>query len=1394
MKTLSLYVFTYFLLVCVPSANAQDNYMFKRLEAKDGLSHSQVNYIFKDSRGFMWFATAGGLNRFDGYNYKVYRHQEKEPWSLPDNYVDNIQEDSEGNLWIHRGTGYVIYDVRKEIFVQDMVAVVKKYGLDEVPAVVHVDKRKNLWFYVPGLGGFQYQAVNKRLIAYPQKGKQGLSAGMVTDIHECKAGALYLFNNGLLECVDRNTGKVIKREDYIPRHTPGFRSDKYALFVDAENDYWVYSKGASGVWTFHPQQGQWAFFDNNVNSVPYRLSSNVVQAIAEDVHGRIWLGTDHGGIDIIDKKNKKLINLQNDISDERSLSHNSINCIYCDDMNLIWVGTYKKGISYYSESIFKFGVEHLSYFKQIKNFDSDITFLAEGDNGNLWVGTNGSGLICMNRLTGKKQLYEHNPGVASSLSNDVIVSLCAATDGKLWIGTYLGGMDCFDGKRFVHYQHNPGDSNSLASNNVWSIVEDKKGLLWIGTLGAGVQSFNPATGVFVTYSGSRYLSSDYVSSLYMGKNDVLYIGTAVGITLYHEDTGRFEQLTGNRAGTQRFSSMNVNQVYEDSRGLLWVGTRDGLNVFDQKKDRVLAMRKTDGLADDIICGIIEDNNKNMWVTTVNGVSNVLVNADPKTGNYSFSYSNYDELDGLQGKEFNIRSMAKTSGGEILMGGVSGFNFFDPNAIKYNKILPKVVFTGLTLFNEEVKIDSVYRGNRILTEALSRTKKITLEYRQNVFSISFSGMNYILPEKVKYAYMLEGFNSDWLVVEGNTHRVTYTNLAPGTYTFKVKAANSDGYWNEEAAMLTIVIRPPFWLSLWAYIVYVVLLIGALAFARLLVLRSERNKFRLKQVELEAERKHELDDMKLRFFTNISHEFRTPLTLILAPMDGLIKSIENEDYRQKLVLMKRNAVRLLNLVNELLDFRRSDVKGNQLNLSKEDIISCLKMTCQSFAELSDKKNIHLTFSTSVEKLTMEFDEEKLNKIMMNLLSNAFKFTDAEGKVDVTVGLLPANDDRSASLEVKVADTGLGIKDEDKERVFERFYQVQHGDAHDFGGSGIGLHLVKEFVLLHHGDVYVCDNREKGSVFVFILPLTYTLSEQEVEMIAASKESKETIMEGDEGSSAELEEISRTGERKEIPLILLVDDNNDFRSFMKESLKGQYRIREVENGKIAWRKIAELQPDLIISDVMMPEMDGYELCSLVKNDVRTSHIPLILLTARTAEAHKLEGLETGADDYITKPFNFDILSLRIKKLLEIREMRREKFSRQIDPEPSEITITPLDEKLIRKAILYVENNISRSELSVEELSRELGMSRVHLYKKLMHITGKSPVEFIRVLRLKRAAQLLRESQLNVSEIAYEVGFNNPKYFSKYFREEFGMLPSAYMVEMKKEPDGSMKNGSLT
>lgn len=682
-----------------------------------------------------------------------------------------------------------------------------------------------------------------------------------------------------------------------------------------------------------------------------------------------------------------------------------------------------------------------------------------------------------------------------------------------------------------------------------------------------------------------------------------------------------------------------------------------------------------------------------------------------------------------------------------------------------------MFTGLSLFDEAVKVGQSYGGRVLIEKELNDVENVEFDYKQNIFSVSFASDNYNLPEKTQYMYKLEGFNNDWLTLPVGVHNVTFTNLAPGKYVLRVKAINSDGYVGIKEATLGIVVNPPFWMSWWAYLLYAAGLVVVLFLARYRMLKREREKFHLQQIENEVAKNEEINNMKFRFFTNVSHELRTPLTLIISPLEGMLKETTDELQSTRLQLMYRNAQRLLHLVNQLLDFRKGEMSTHQLSLSEGDIISYVHSVCNSFLLMADKKHIQFSFFSGIDTFSMAFDADKVGKIVMNLLSNAFKFTPEGGRVTVMIEHVTGTPD---TLEIKIADTGIGISDVDKEHIFDRFYQADHKGVEETTGNGIGLSLVRDFVTLHEGEVKVFDNIGTGSVFVIQFPVKHV--ETQVQL------PEETGMSvGDEEDREMKEEVREETGRKDSPLLLVVDDNEDFRIFMRYSLELQYRVKLAVNGNEAWEMMQEELPDLVISDVMMPQMDGNELCRLIKQDKRTAHIPVILLTARQNTEAKLEGLQTGADDYVTKPFNMTILVLRIRKLIELSRYHRVTQG-MIDPAPSEIVITSLDEKLIEKAIKYVEDNMSRTELSVEELSRELGMSRVHLYKKLLQITGKTPIEFIRVIRLKRAAQLLRESQLHVSEVAFEVGFNNPKYFSRYFKDEFGVLPSVYQEKEGK------------
>lgn len=1324
------------------------SYLFKHLEVSDGLSNNSVNTIFKDRDGFMWFGTTTGLNRYDGYTFKIYQHAENDSESLPDNYIIDIVEMPDGRFWINTARGYVLFDKERDFFVTDVTGFMENLESLGVPEQVFVDREENTWISVAGEGCYRYKEGGKRFFfSYIE---HSLPEYGVTQMAECSEGILLIYNTGLLVCLDRATLAIKWKSDEIKKHMPVGKEVEISLFVDSDNCIWAYS--LMGIWVYDCGTKSWR---TDLTDIWSSRPDVIIHAVAQDIEGRIWVGKDYDGIDVLEKETGKVTSLVAHEDNGRSLPHNTIYDLYADRNGIMWVGTYKKGVSYYSESIFKFNMYEWG----------DITCIEQADENRLWLGTNDHGILLWNRSTGEAEPIWRDS--ERQLPNPV-VSMLKSKDGKLWVGTFAGGLYCMNGSQIRSYKE--GTGNALASNNVWALAEDDKGRIWIASLGGGLQCLEPSSGTFETYtSNNSALLENNVTSLCWGDDNTLFFGTAnQGVGKMDLRTREIIKVQGQ--GNIKMSNDAVNHVYKDSRGLIWIATREGLNVYDIRRHMFLDLSHVAEAKGSFIAAITEDQERNMWVSTSKKVIQVTVASDGK-GNYLFDSRAYNSEDGLQNCDFNQRSIKTLRDGIIAIGGLYGVNVFTLDHIRYNKMLPNVMFTGLSLFDEEVKVGQLYGGKMLIEKELNDVDNVEFDYKQNIFSVSFASDNFILPEKTQYMYKLEGFNNDWLTLPLGGHNVTFTNLAPGKYVLRVKAVNSDGYVGIKEATLGIVVNPPFWMSWWAYLLYAVALAILFFLFRYRMLKHEREKFHLQQIENEVAKNEEINNMKFRFFTNVSHELRTPLTLIISPLEGMLKETTDELQITRLQLMYRNAHRLLHLVNQLLDFRKGEMSTHQLSLSEGDIISYVHSVCNSFLLMADKKHIQFSFFSGIDTFSMAFDADKVGKIVMNLLSNAFKFTPEGGRVTVMIEHVTGTPD---ILEIKISDTGIGISDEDKEHIFERFYQADHKGIEETTGNGIGLSLVRDFVTLHEGEVRVFDNIGTGSVFVIQLPVKHV--ETQVQL-----PEEQVVSAGTEDDKEVKDECREETGRNDFPLLLVVDDNEDFRVFMRYSLELQYRVKLAVNGKEAWEMMQEELPDLVISDVMMPQMDGNELCRLIKQDKRTAHIPVILLTARQNTEAKLEGLQTGADDYVTKPFNMTILGLRIRKLIELS--RRHSVSQgKIEPTPSEIVITSLDEKLIEKAIKYVEDNMSRSELSVEELSRELGMSRVHLYKKLLQITGKTPIEFIRVIRLKRAAQLLRESQLHVSEVAFEVGFNNPKYFSRYFKDEFGVLPSVYQEKEGK------------
>ncbi|MDD4637442.1 MAG: response regulator [Bacteroidales bacterium] len=973
----------------------------------------------------------------------------------------------------------------------------------------------------------------------------------------------------------------------------------------------------------------------------------------------------------------------------------------------------------------------------------------EDHQSNIWLGTDGKGLYIQRKYT--DSVVKKLP-----VPNTAIISILEDKKGRVWIGTYQKGLFCFDNGRIVQYTTK---NSKLTNNDIWSLREDRFGNIWIGTLGGKIQLFQSESTDFDSLL-SPFNDHDYVLDMFYDGGDKIYVGTVDGLSVIDVTNNKKVKYYGNKNGSQRFKENRISNVYKDERSLLWIGHNEGLTIWDQRKDTLYYFNKENGLCDNSIRGIIEDNLTNMWVTTSNGLSIVTVKRE-LNDNLTLTSKNYSVKDGLKDSYFNGHSICKLRNGDILLGSVDGYTVLDPNKMaEKDQPTAKVIFTGLTIGNTTIQVDSLYNGHKILEQPMELTSRLNFKYNDKLILFQFTTGDLLTSDKVKYAYQIEGFNTQWIPTQEN--KIVISTLPSGNYRLLIKACNSDGVWNNVPTILSIHVTPPFYSSVWAFVVYTVLIIGLVVYYVRRKEKRQRIELEQQRIQIDHEKEIHINEMKLRFFTNISHDLRTPLTLIMMPLQIMLNETTNDSMRKKLSTMYKNAQQLLSLINALLDFRKLDVGAERLNLKNDDFVYIVRDTYTSFCVYANERGINFLFSSEMDTLFMQFDQDKIRKVLTNLLSNAFKYTPDGGTICLNIFQQKEN------VCVSVSDSGTGISNEAKEYVFERFYQAPQ--KQEKTGSGIGLHIAHGYVNLHGGSIKVEDNVPEGSIFTFSIPV------RKAEV--SDHTMQEEIVDDDHENS-----YINPAMGAEKPSLLFVDDNKDLCEFIEDNLSADYSVITAGNGIEAINKLQKTNIDIVVSDIMMPVMSGTELCKQIKTNILWSHIPVILLTARTADEHKIEGLELGADDYITKPFNFEILKLRIQKFIEWNKKSHQTFSQKLDVSPAEITITSLDEKLIEKAIHVVEVHMSDPDFSVETLGEAVGLSRGHLYKKLIVITGKGPAEFIRTIRLKRGRQLLEKSQLQIAEIAYEVGYNSPKRFTVNFREEFGMSPSEYLRMQKQQ-----------
>lgn len=1282
---------TIFLLLLWPFlTEAQpDEVRFQRLTYAGGLSDQKVNCILKSRDGYLWLGTPLGLNRFDGLRVHSFYNHPGDANSLPDNTILGLSEDAEGMLWVETPAGFCIFNPITDKAERNTSLWLSQHGMKGKLLRVAADNKRNLWIVTDQYRLYYYDFSSKKaLTVAADKGALAHISFLFPKGERC----LLTSANGTVAFADLQKRRIVSVDRSVAAHCgksyPGF-----SAFVDSRNGIWIWS--TIGAWHYDATLHTWKPIQNII-----------VSGVAEDLDHHILMATDHDGLVIADLSGNIITRILNDPSNGLSLPDNTLQTIYVDNLGVVWIGMYRMGLAYFYHGQTRFPL--LPW--------GDICTMTQTLNGDVWFGTNDSGFGRAAGLTGSVSIFGQGQ---TGLGSNVVVSSLAAHDGSLWFGTFQGGLVRMkDGHYTVYRQSGSG----LGTDDVWALAELPDGRIAIGTLGSGLQLLNPSTGRFTTINThNSNLTSDYIASLSLMKDGRLVLGHSQGISILNLRTRKAVNIGPSPVNGVRLSSLSVNQVYVGSRGLLWIATGSGLNVYDLKTGRLYPVSLSGKREHAEVCAVTEDHQGVVWCTT--GYELKSIQCRRNGDGWLFTSNTYNAADGLQLRLFNKRSILCLRDGRLLVGGVDGVNVINTLVARRKPMVGKVLFSGFTLFDRPIEVGDTVNGHVILNAELNSTRKLVLHSDENTFSVQLASSVIGLPEHVRFLYRLHGAGDDWSMTPEGTPQVQFTNLAPGRYELEVRATDNSGNPVGPPAVLAIRVKPPFYLSVWAWLFYFAVAIAAVFYGFWRMRKTQREKME----KLELTKQKEVEEMKLTFFTNLSHELRTPLTLILAPLESLIARETNPDISQKLRLMQRSATNLLKLVNQMLDLRRIMRGKEVLNMSDVDVVALVRDVCTSFSTLSEK-NITLTFVTDSEQLLTSLDKDKVAKIITNLLSNAYKFTPKGGRVEVRI-----NHD-AAHVNLIVADNGKGISDEDKKHLFERFYQSKSND--ETGGSGIGLNLVYEYTRMMGGDVTVGDNAGGGAVFTVSLP--YKPVEAPVAVTSAGsapKHSEVSVLSlGDKASPASDAKLPDAPQGT----ILLVDDNDDFLNFLSGELSAYYTIRTASDGKQALESIHKSMPDLVLTDVMMPEMDGNELCRQIKSDNDTKQLPVIMLTARLSDENEIESRECGADDYVKKPFNMDLLRLRINRLLDKGRINEEGKLKPVIAQPE---ITPEDEKFVDKVTKYVEAHLDDTDLSVEQMATDIGMSRVQLYRRLVSVTGKTPSEFIRLsVCVMRSVCLLR------------------------------------------------------
>ncbi|RRQ48620.1 response regulator [Maribacter algicola] len=1388
------------LLLIIPIFGQPPDLKFEHFIDDKGLSQSSVMKVLQDREGYLWMATPNGLYKYDGKTFTIYRHEANNPNSLINNSVYELELDSSGNILIGTGSGLSKFNQITETFTTFPTVL-----RDKRISAIYPEEDGSLWVGTLHSGLYHFKgsditgekperylhqpniasSINSNQIhSITKDGEGNLWVGTVNGVNKMKKDS----ENGFIQFdvlnesvkslfLDRKSRLWIGLEGlllFCIEHPENFDSPEQTNFKKFDFDLeltdkaeyggliainqasgdnlWLGIHGV-GLYWFNSQNGVYKLYAPDVLDTQ-SLSSTKVETVLVDRFNVLWVGTEEGGLNKCDLEKKDIAFLRKNVLSKNSLSNPSVNAIIQGGQNSIWVGS-ENGLNHidftsgnFEEPSFRHYYLNNEWARTEKAIQQPIWSILNDQDDDYWV-SGADGITHMTVDPKTKKAVFHQNGFNEMIE---VFSSLEDSEGNLWFGSFVEGLvkwkkrklpnsKLFDFSEAEYYLANQDKEGSISGSEISCLYEDSKGNIWVGTLQGGLNLVVP------------------------GKN-----GQRDTFISYQHDPENSNSLSHN----------SVFSIHEDKNGNYWIGTFGGglnkmqLSETADGQPKFKNYTEDDGLANDAIYGILEDEDGKLWISTDNGVSSF----DPKTE----VFKNINKEDGLQGNNFRKNAYFKNEDGYLFFGGFKGLNIFHPNNLKDNTIpaIPKI--TTFKIKNETVNVGQKINGRVLLNRSLSTLngEEIVLYHDESALTFEFAALHFAAPEKNRFSYKLEGFDDDWHNSK-ETSFAHYTNLSPGEYAFKVKAANNDGIWNETPASLKFSISPPFWMTGWAFLLY--------ALALTLIFLGIRSYFHLKAKERTAIKvQHEIEKankLKLQFFTNISHDFKTPITLIMNPLEEILEELDiSNSLRKKLGVMQRNADYLLRLVNQLMEFRKIEVGETKLVATKSNIVHFVREITFSFKALASKKNIDLVFESQLYAFDIWFDWDKLEKVLNNLISNAVKFTDEGGNIivrlfspkDNSTIYIKGGEIKSEYVCIEIEDNGPGIPHDQQPHIFERFYQVNKtAETASKSGSGIGLAITKDLMDLHYGSVEVDSKMGEGSRFILKLPTgrEHLLPE---EIAAFSEPEKQTVSLVSKVTLNESEKAKKKVHLKK-KSVLVVDDNEDIRSLVKNGLHKKYHVLEADTGKIGLKIVLQELPDLIISDVLMPEMDGIEFCDRLKSNIRTKHIPIILLTALNSVEHRIEGIESGADAYIPKPFKMKLLSITVDKLIESWESIRLRFMTKEQLTPKEVVLDSEDKKFLDRIMELMEEQMSNENYQIEQLVDDMHTSRSTFFRRLKKLTGQPPNDFIRMIRLQRAAQLLEQGELSIAEVSYKVGFNDPNYFGKCFRKQFGEAPSRYL-----------------